>query len=102
MRILVTGGAGFIGTNIVKRLINDGHDVVSVDNYYTGFKSNEHDGCNYIVGDIRDDGIFDGMGYSQWYSRKKAIELALDAEDKYDWIFVTRFDLIFEMKKLDY
>ena len=61
MRILVTGGAGFIGTNIVKRLINDGHDVVSVDNYYTGFKSNEHDGCNYIVGDIRDDGIFDGI-----------------------------------------
>ena len=47
-----------------------------------------------------EDGIHDGSGYSQWYSRKKVIELALNAEKKYDWIFVTRFDLIFEMKFL--
>ena len=32
MRYIVTGGAGFIGTNLIKRLINDGHDVVSLDN----------------------------------------------------------------------
>ena len=36
MRILVTGGAGFIGTNLIKRLLDDGHDVVAIDNYYTG------------------------------------------------------------------
>ena len=45
-----------------------------------------------------DEGILDGSGYSQWYSRKKVIELALEAKQNYDWIFVTRFDLIFEMK----
>jgi nucleoside-diphosphate-sugar epimerase len=33
MNILVTGGAGFIGTNLIKRLLKDGHDVTSLDNY---------------------------------------------------------------------
>ena len=39
MKILVTGG-GFVGTNLVKRLVKDGHEVISVDNYSTGFKDN--------------------------------------------------------------
>ena len=33
MRILVTGGAGFVGTNLIKRLVKEGHDVHSLDNY---------------------------------------------------------------------
>ena len=33
MRALVTGGAGFIGTNLCERLLKDGHQVVSFDNY---------------------------------------------------------------------
>ena len=41
MRVLVTGGAGFIGTNLIKRLLSDGHRVVSLDNYTTGKKENE-------------------------------------------------------------
>ena len=41
MQILVTGGAGFIGTNLIKRLLNEGHRVVSLDNYSTGLKENE-------------------------------------------------------------
>ena len=36
MRTLVTGGAGFVGTNLIKRLLKDGHDVISIDNYSTG------------------------------------------------------------------
>ena len=35
---MVTGGAGFIGTNLIKRLLKDGHKVVSIDNYSTGKK----------------------------------------------------------------
>lgn len=52
MKILVTGGAGFIGTNLIKRLLNEGHEVHSLDNYDSGLKENEVDGCNYITGDI--------------------------------------------------
>lgn len=39
-RILVTGGAGFLGSHLVERLLNEGHDVVCVDNYFTGQKQN--------------------------------------------------------------
>ena len=39
-KILVTGGAGFIGSNLVDRLINDGHEVSIVDNLSTGKKEN--------------------------------------------------------------
>lgn len=42
-RILVTGGAGFLGSHLCERLLNDGHDVLCVDNYFTGNKGNiEH------------------------------------------------------------
>tara|TARA_R100000664_G_scaffold15057_1_gene23466 strand:- start:5715 stop:6569 length:855 start_codon:yes stop_codon:yes gene_type:complete len=52
MRAIVTGGAGFIGTNLVKRLLKDGHKVVSLDNYSTGKKENEQDGCQYFDVDL--------------------------------------------------
>lgn len=50
--ILVTGGAGFVGTNLIIRLLKEGHVVYSLDNYSTGYKNNEQDGCHYINGDI--------------------------------------------------
>jgi UDP-glucuronate decarboxylase len=40
MRILVTGGAGFLGSHLCDRLLADGHEVLAVDNLYTGAKSN--------------------------------------------------------------
>ena len=52
MRVLVTGGAGFIGTNLVKNLIELGYEVYSIDNYSTGKKSNEIEGCQYFDKDI--------------------------------------------------
>lgn len=39
-RILVTGGAGFLGSHLCEKLLNQGHDVVCVDNYFTGQKQN--------------------------------------------------------------
>jgi UDP-glucose 4-epimerase len=54
LRILVTGGAGFIGSNLIVRLISIGHEVHSLDNYSTGSSKNEYDGCTYVEGDVQD------------------------------------------------
>lgn len=40
MRILVTGGAGFIGSHLIDRLMTQGHEVICIDNFYTGHKRN--------------------------------------------------------------
>lgn len=54
MKALITGGAGFVGTNLIKRLLKDGHEVVSVDNYSTGKRENEQEGCVYYDKDLSD------------------------------------------------
>ena len=54
MKVMVTGGAGFVGTNLIKRLLKDGHEVVSIDNYSTGTEENHQEGCVYHECDIRD------------------------------------------------
>ena len=57
LRVLVTGGAGFIGSHIVRRLVKDGHSVRVLDNLVTGFRHNleELEGqIDFIEGDICD------------------------------------------------
>ena len=61
--ILVTGGVGFIGSNLIKVLIDQGFNVTSVDDYSSGLKTNEVKGAKYINLDIESidkvDGKFD-------------------------------------------
>ena len=52
MKCLVTGGAGFIGTNLIQRLILEGYQVFSLDNYSTGSRDNELSSVSYLKGDI--------------------------------------------------
>ena len=52
-RALVTGGAGFLGSHLCDRLIDDGHEVISVDNYFTGRKRN----IQHLIGHPRFEAI---------------------------------------------
>ena len=52
MKILVTGALGFVGKNLCKRLIEEGHDVIGLDNYEIGKATDEVEGVKYIPWDI--------------------------------------------------
>lgn len=52
--ILVTGGAGFIGSHLCERLARDGHKVISLDNYFTGSRDNHVPGVEYREGHTKD------------------------------------------------
>jgi UDP-glucose 4-epimerase len=80
----VTGGVGFVGTNLCERLLKDGHQVVSFDNYTTGDRKNELDGVKYLKVDIRD-GIKDGAFFD---------------EIQHAWVHTKEFDVIFHMAAL--
>jgi len=61
-KILVTGGAGFIGSNLCERLLADGNEVVCLDNFLTGKKKNiesfiSHSSFQLLEGDIRDKAV---------------------------------------------
>jgi len=86
MRILVTGGAGFVGTNLIKRLLKDNHDVISVDNYSTGKKENHQDGCTYYDIDLSD---------SSWWSLSKTCYCQIGCDCQIEPV-----DLIFNLAAL--
>lgn len=67
--ILITGGSGFLGSHLCEKLLNDGHEILCVDNYFTGSKKNiahlienpffeimSHDGCFPLYVEV--DGIY--------------------------------------------
>ena len=51
-KIFVTGGAGFVGTNLILELLKSNHNVVSLDDYSIGSEENHQKGAEYISGDI--------------------------------------------------
>ena len=57
MKIMVTGGAGFIGSNVVDGYVNAGHDVVVVDNLYSGKRENLNPRAKFCEVDIRSEEV---------------------------------------------
>jgi len=60
-KILVLGGAGYIGSHTVYELLDDGFEVVVADNLETGHRNAVHSGAKLYVGDIRDRAFLDGI-----------------------------------------
>jgi UDP-glucose 4-epimerase len=58
MRILITGVAGFIGSNLASRLLQDGHDVIGIDNLAYGLRENVPPGVTFHRQDIRDKDMY--------------------------------------------
>ena len=54
---LVTGGAGFVASHIIERLIADKHGVVTIDDLSTGYAENVHPNCEFIKGRCEDPGV---------------------------------------------
>ncbi len=76
MKALVTGGAGFIGSHIVDRLLKDGHEVVVLDDFSTGHRSNLPDNkkLTIIEGDISNqDTVKECMQGIDWVFHKAAV-----------------------------
>jgi len=57
MRALVTGGAGFIGSNLVRLLLGEGHDVAILDDLSSGYQENIPTGVEFINGDVSAAGV---------------------------------------------
>jgi UDP-glucose 4-epimerase len=55
-KVLVTGGAGFVGSHLCERLVTMGYDVYSLDNYFTGSEANHVAGVTYIRGETKNIG----------------------------------------------
>ena len=76
-RVLVTGGAGFIGSHLVDRLVREGHDVVVLDNLSTGRKENlvsVVSSIEFVEGDIRDpEAVRSATGGVEWVFHQAAL-----------------------------
>lgn len=86
MKVLITGGAGFIGSHLADRLLGQGHEVCVIDNYATGRRDNltPHENLTVIEGTIADsttvDGLFDEFGPEQ------VVHAAASYKDPDNWL----------------
>ena len=78
MKLLVLGGAGYIGSHTATELLNDGHEVVIVDSLVTGYEKAVPEKAVFYKGDIRDEQFLDDL-----FKKEKIDALLL----RYSWIF---------------
>lgn len=85
MRVLITGGAGFIGSNLADKLLSEGHDVCVIDNLATGRRENIADSAamTFIEGDIVDRAIVDNAFKS--FKPEMVVHAAASYKDPEAW-----------------
>ena len=87
MKVLVIGGAGYIGSHVVKAMLNAGHEVTVFDNLSTGRLCNLFSGANFIAGDTRhqddvDSAFARGFDASVYLAAFKAVGESMEAPEK--------------------
>src|SRR6476659_11258584 len=68
MRVLVTGGAGFIGAHVASNLLESGHDVVVLDDLSGGYEANVPAGADFVVGSVVDPELVDDLFRTHGFS----------------------------------
>ena len=99
MNILITGGAGFVGSNLAKKLLDQGNNIYVLDNYFTGKTENKHEGVVYFHGETRDiikifcnserkSVDFDLIYHLGEYSRVEQSFYDIDLVFQYNWLSI--------------
>src|SRR2546425_12981176 len=85
MRVLITGGAGFIGSHLADRLLARGDQVIAIDNYATGRRDNlaPHDSLTVIEGTIADTAFVHHL-FATWLP-DVVVHAAAAYKDPHDW-----------------
>jgi UDP-glucose 4-epimerase len=104
MKILVTGGAGFVGSRVVEYLLRDGHTVTVFDNLSTGFAHAVPDGASLVEGDLRDasavsDAVEGHDAVIHLAAQALVPESVSDPQKAFDINLVGGFNLIEAMRK---
>ena len=92
-RVMVTGGAGFLGSHLCERLLRDGHDVLCVDNYFTGRKDN----IAHLLGDPHFEAMRHDITFPLYVEVDEIFNLACPASPvhyQYDPVQTTKTSVI--------
>lgn len=94
MRVLITGGAGFIGSHLAEHLLAQGHDVSVIDNFVTGSREHlpEHQSLTLREGDIADAAFVEGC--FREITPNKVVHAAASYKDPDDWVGDVRTNVL--------
>jgi UDP-glucose 4-epimerase len=99
MRVLITGGAGFIGSHLADRLLADGHQVLILDNLTTGRRGNVPEGATFIEANVEWEGPLERL---TGYHPDVIVHAAASYKDPDAWLRDTRTNVAGTVRLLDY